>query len=149
MSASPFSVIGSTERVTNGSNQEVLGRSYGWGVAEVENDKHCDFTKLRNLLIRTHMMDLIDSTEAVHYENYRQQQMATRKFGEPRAKRNVDNNNPKMREKEDELRRSFTEKVRVEEARFRQWEQQVRRKSTMHAYNLISPSLSLSMKEID
>ncbi|KAI8876873.1 Septin [Backusella circina FSU 941] len=127
MSASPFSVIGATERVTNASQQEVLGRSYGWGVAEVENDAHCDFNKLRNLLIRTHMIDLIDSTEAVHYENYRQQQMATRKFGEPRVKRgNTENtSNPKMREREEELRKSFTEKVRVEETRFRQWEQQL------------------------
>lgn len=30
-----------------------------------------------------------------------------------------------MREKEEELRKSFTEKVRSEEARFRQWEQQL------------------------
>lgn len=33
--------------------------------------------------------------------------------------------NPKLREKEEDLRKSFTEKVRDEEARFRQWEQQL------------------------
>jgi cell division control protein 12 len=33
--------------------------------------------------------------------------------------------NPKLREKEEELRKSFTEKVRSEESRFRQWEQQL------------------------
>ncbi len=60
------------------------GREYSWGVAEVENEEHCDFKKLRNLLIRTHMLDLMSTTEEVHYENYRQQQMATRKFGEPK-----------------------------------------------------------------
>lgn len=64
--------------------RQVRGREYTWGVAEVENDDHCDFKKLRNLLIRTHMLDLISSTEEGHYENYRQQQMATRKFGEPK-----------------------------------------------------------------
>jgi cell division control protein 12 len=62
--------------------KQVLGREYSWGVAEVENDSHCDFKKLRNLLIRTHMLELISSTEDVHYEYYRQQQMSTRKFGE-------------------------------------------------------------------
>lgn len=33
--------------------------------------------------------------------------------------------NPKLREKEEELRKSFTEKVRNEESRFREWEQQL------------------------
>jgi cell division control protein 12 len=39
---------------------------------------------LRSLLIRTHMLDLITTTEENHYENYRQLQMETRKFGDPR-----------------------------------------------------------------
>lgn len=30
------------------------------------------------------MLDLISSTEDIHYEYYRQQQMTTRKFGEPK-----------------------------------------------------------------
>jgi cell division control protein 12 len=30
------------------------------------------------------MIDLITSTEEGHYEHYRQQEMATRKFGEPK-----------------------------------------------------------------
>ena len=37
----------------------------------VENSDHCDFTKLRNMLIRTHMQDLKDVTQDVHYENFR------------------------------------------------------------------------------
>lgn len=82
--ASPYSVIGSTEIVNTSDGRQVRGREYTWGVAEVENDQHCDFKKLRNLLIRTHMIDLISSTEDIHYEYYRQQQMANRKFGEPK-----------------------------------------------------------------
>lgn len=35
--------------------------------------------------------------------------------------------NPKHREKEDALRKMFTEQVKNEEARFRQWEQQVKK----------------------
>ncbi|KAF7722873.1 hypothetical protein EC973_002634 [Apophysomyces ossiformis] len=122
MASMPFSIIGSTQTVRTPDGREVKGRQYAWGVSEVENEDHCDFKKLRNLLIRTHMLDLISTTEEIHYENYRQQQMATRKFGEPKVKKYE---NPKHREKEDALRKVFTEQVRQEENRFRQWEQQL------------------------
>jgi cell division control protein 12 len=120
LDAMPFSIIGSTEDVTTGDGRVVKGREYLWGVAEVENENHCDFRKLRSCLIRTHMLDLISTTEEIHYENYRQQQMETRKFGEPRVKK-LDN--PKFKEEEEALRKRFTEQVKSEEARFRQWEQ--------------------------
>lgn len=84
MEALPFAVIGSTQDVVTSDGRRVKGREYSWGVAEVENDEHCDFRKLRSLLIRTHMLDLITTTEENHYENYRQSQMETRKFGDPR-----------------------------------------------------------------
>ncbi|KAF8321339.1 Septin [Clavulina sp. PMI_390] len=116
----PFSIIGSTEDVRTPDGRVVKGREYLWGVAEVENESHCDFRKLRSLLIRTHMLDLISTTEETHYENYRQQQMETRKFGEPKVKK-LDN--PKFKEEEEQLRKRFTEQVKSEEARFRQWEQ--------------------------
>lgn len=139
MSAMPFSIIGSTDDVPTPDGRTVKGRQYMWGVAEglqslhnvesvtltlssltVENEDHCDFKKLRSLLIRTHMLDLINTTEDGHYENYRQQQMETRKFGEPRPRKT---DNPKFKEEEEALRRRFTEQVKAEEARFRQWEQ--------------------------
>ena len=142
LDAMPFSIIGSTEDVTTADGRVVKGREYLWGVAEgmsrvfspvrkrlerpysaVENENHCDFRKLRSCLIRTHMLDLISTTEDIHYENYRQQQMETRKFGEPRVKKS---DNPKFKEEEETLRKRFTEQVKSEEARFRQWEQHVR-----------------------
>ncbi|KAE8232801.1 hypothetical protein CF326_g2163 [Tilletia indica] len=116
----PFSIIGSTQDVQTSDGRAVKGREYLWGVAEVENEEHCDFKKLRSLLIRTHMLDLITTTEELHYENYRQAQMETRKFGEPKVKK-LDN--PKFKEEEEALRKKFTEQVKLEEARFRQWEQ--------------------------
>jgi len=85
-----------------------------------KNENHCDFKKLRSLLIRTHMLDLISTSEELHYENYRQAQMETRKFGEAKAKK-LDN--PKFKEEEEQLRKKFTEQVKAEETRFRQWEQ--------------------------
>lgn len=38
--------------------------------------EHCDFVALRNLLIRTFMLDLLDTTNNVHYENYRCRKMS-------------------------------------------------------------------------
>ncbi|KAI8062075.1 Septin-domain-containing protein [Gongronella butleri] len=122
LDAMPFAIIGSTETVTTPDGRNVKGRAYSWGVAEVENDDHCDFKKLRNLLVRSHMLDLISSTEEVHYERYREREMANRKFGESKIKKYE---NPKHREKEDALRKVFTEQVKQEENRFRQWEQQL------------------------
>jgi cell division control protein 12 len=118
----PFAVIGSEKDVKTSDNRVVKGRQYAWGVAEVENEDHCDFKKLRSILIRTHMLDLIHTTEEQHYEAYRAQQMETRKFGEARP-RKLDN--PKFKEEEENLRKRFTEQVKVEESRFRQWEQKL------------------------
>ena len=118
----PFAVIGSEKDVKTSDGRVVKGRQYAWGVAEVENEDHCDFKKLRSILIRTHMLDLIHTTEEQHYEAYRAQQMETRKFGEARP-RKLDN--PKFKEEEESLRKRFTEQVKKEEARFRQWEQKL------------------------
>ncbi|KAJ2725457.1 Septin spn4 [Coemansia sp. D1744] len=82
----------------------------------------CSRVKLRSLLIRTHMLDLISTTEEIHYDKYRITQMKTRKFGEPKLKKA---DNKKFREEEDSLRSRFTEKVKLEENRFRQWEQRL------------------------
>ena len=71
----PFSVIGSEKDVQTADGRTGKGRQYAWGVAEVENEDHCDFKKVRNILVRTHMLDLITSTEETHYESYRGQQM--------------------------------------------------------------------------
>jgi len=120
----PFSVIGSENlEIVNGDS--VRARKYAWGLAEVENENHCDFKSIRNVLIRKHMLDLIQTTEDNHYENYRAQQMEVRKVGEARA-RPVDN--PRFKEEEELLRKRFTEKVKMEEARFREWEQNLIKK---------------------
>ncbi|PKI83506.1 hypothetical protein MVES_002398 [Malassezia vespertilionis] len=120
MASMPFSIIGSNKDVRTPDGRVVRGREYLWGVAEVENENHCDFKKLRSLLIRTHMLDLVSNTEDLHYANYRQGQMEMRKFGEPRMKKT---DNPRFKEEEEKLRRKFTEQVKLEESRFRQWEQ--------------------------
>ncbi|XP_028938155.1 septin-4 isoform X2 [Ornithorhynchus anatinus] len=68
----PFAVIGSNT-VVEARGRRVRGRLYPWGIVEVENPAHCDFVKLRTMLVRTHMQDLKDVTRETHYENYRAQ----------------------------------------------------------------------------
>lgn len=84
----PLAVVGSNT-VIEVNGKRVRGRQYPWGVAEVENGEHCDFTILRNMLIRTHMQDLKDVTNNVHYENYRSRKLAAVTYN------GVDNNKNK------------------------------------------------------
>jgi len=72
--AMPFAVSGSTTSI-EAKGRKVRGRVYPWGVVEIENPEHSDFIKLRNMLI-THMQDLQEVTQEVHYENYRLQKLA-------------------------------------------------------------------------
>ncbi|TNN83578.1 Neuronal-specific septin-3 [Liparis tanakae] len=68
--AIPFAVVGSDkEYEVNG--KRVLGRRTAWGVVEVENPNHCEFSLLRDFLIRSHLQDLKEVTHNIHYETYR------------------------------------------------------------------------------
>jgi len=71
----PFAVVGSN-RVIEVGGKRVRGRQYPWGIVEVENLEHNDFIALRNMVIRTHMQDLKDVTNNVHYENFRYNKLA-------------------------------------------------------------------------
>uniref|UniRef100_A0A8C5S6Q2 Septin n=1 Tax=Laticauda laticaudata TaxID=8630 RepID=A0A8C5S6Q2_LATLA len=66
----PFAVVGSTEELKIG-NKVVKARQYPWGIVQVENENHCDFVKLREMLICTNMEDLREQTHMRHYELYR------------------------------------------------------------------------------
>ncbi|TPX72295.1 hypothetical protein SpCBS45565_g00646 [Spizellomyces sp. 'palustris'] len=128
----PFAVIGSDDFIDVGG-KKVRGRSYRWGSVEVENDKHCDFVHLRELLIRSNLQDLIETTQTVHYSQYRSQQireqgrpesfLACDEFYESRienAKRSLADD---MQRKEDEMRQMFVAKVREKEASLREREE--------------------------
>lgn len=123
----PFAVIGSEEEVEVSPGNFVRGRKYPWGVVEVENERHCDFKKVRSLLLRTNMLDLILSTNEIHFETFR-----SLKLGNLNEEENGEGgesmkkprrlHNPKFKEEEDALKKFFTEQVKAEEQRFRQWE---------------------------
>ncbi|CAH1403846.1 unnamed protein product [Nezara viridula] len=72
--AAPFAVCGANT-LLEAQGRKVRGRVYPWGVIDIENPKHCDFIKLRSMLM-THMQDLQDTTHYVHYENYRSERLA-------------------------------------------------------------------------
>lgn len=71
----PYAVVGSTEQVTNDNGKVVRGRSYPWGVIEVDNANHCDFVYLRELLISHYLEELRERTNNVLYEKYRSEKL--------------------------------------------------------------------------
>ena len=102
----PFAVVGANAMV-DVRGKKIRGRLYPWGVIEVENPAHCDFVKLRTMLI-THMQDMQEVTHDVHYENYRSQKLARQTGGAVAAKKApvaLDDKDKQLQEKEAELRR--------------------------------------------
>ncbi|CAH0548631.1 unnamed protein product [Brassicogethes aeneus] len=124
--AVPFAVCGANT-LLEVRGRKVRGRLYPWGVVEVENPEHCDFIKLRTMLI-THMQDLQEITQQVHYENYRSERLAK---GAPMPKnRNTISETEKsnnmntekdriLQEKEAELKR-MQEMIAVMQAKMQQ-----------------------------
>lgn len=47
----------------------------------VENESHCDFVKLRDMVIRVNMEDLRETTHSKHYEHYRHVRLQQMGFG--------------------------------------------------------------------
>lgn len=148
----PYSVIGAGDReVPNARGELVRGRQYVWGVAEVENEQHCDFKKLRNLLIRTHMLDLIHSTHEKHYAAYHKNARATRQPGQSSQERK--SVNPRYKEEEQELRKAFTDQVNLEVERFNKWEANLiaerdRLNKDLEAKHAVNKSLQQSVEQL-
>ncbi|XP_072170828.1 septin-11-like [Diadema setosum] len=131
----PFAVVGSTEEVKMG-NKMVRARQYPWGVVQVENENHCDFVKLREMLIRTNMEDLIEQTHTRHYELYRRCKLEEMGFMDIAA-----DNKPmslqetyelkreehikQLQQKEDKMRQVFVERVKVKEAQLKTMEKEL------------------------
>jgi len=105
----PFAVVGSNT-VYEVNGKKIRGRIYPWGVVDIENAAHCDFTLLRNMLIRTHMQDLKDVTQDQHYENFRAKRLATSdpiqlREEDRKSSSSMDNRDALLIEKEAELKR--------------------------------------------
>ena len=46
------------------NGRKIRARRYPWGFVEVENEVHCDFPKLRTIIVN-HLEDMIERTETV------------------------------------------------------------------------------------
>ncbi|XP_009868618.1 PREDICTED: septin-10, partial [Apaloderma vittatum] len=134
----PFAVVGSMKELKIG-NKMVRARQYPWGIVQVENENHCDFVKLREMLIRTNMEDLREHTHARHYELYRRcrlEEMGFRDIGpENKLVSLQEAYEAKRREmylelqrKEEDMRQRFVQRVKEKEAVLKEAEQQVQTK---------------------
>ncbi|KAG7092968.1 Septin Spn2 [Marasmius oreades] len=79
----PFAIVGSENNVII-DGKSVRGRKNRWGVVNVEDPNHCEFSHLRDFLTRTHLQDLIETTAQIHYEAFRSKQLLALKDNVPR-----------------------------------------------------------------
>ena len=136
MSKVPFAVVGANIEVTTPDGRKVRGRRYPWGVIEVDNEEHCDFVKLRQMLIRTHMEELKEHTNNVLYENYRSEKLTQMGVAQdpsvfkevnPAVKQEEERNlhEQKLAKMETEMKMVFEQKVREKESKLKQSEDEL------------------------
>ncbi|XP_042899380.1 septin-1 isoform X2 [Parasteatoda tepidariorum] len=120
--AVPFAVSAALSTIEV-KGRKVRGRLYPWGVVEIENPDHCDFIKLRTMLV-THMQDLQEVTQDLHYENYRSERLAGKTTAKkPAVSQEISDKDRILQEKEAELKRmqemlqQMQQKIKEEEQR--------------------------------
>ncbi|KAK6624905.1 hypothetical protein RUM44_011769 [Polyplax serrata] len=150
----PFAVVGSN-CIVEIDGKKVRGRKYPWGIAEVENLEHCDFIALRNMVLRTHLQDLKEVTNNVHYENYRFRALAgLAPDGKPAR---LNNKNPlaqmeeekreheiKLQKMEVEMEQVFEMKVREKKQKLKDSEADLQRR-----HDQMRKSLEMQMQELE
>ncbi|POY73505.1 hypothetical protein BMF94_3442, partial [Rhodotorula taiwanensis] len=132
----PFAVVGSDKLVSTADGRHVRGRSYPWGTIEVDNEDHCDFVKLRQMLVRTHMEELKEHTNEVLYERYRSEKLLAMGVAQdhtvfkevnPAAKMAEERalHEAKLAKMENEMKMVFQQKVNEKEAKLKQSEEEL------------------------
>ncbi|KAK5998247.1 Cell division control protein 3 [Cladobotryum mycophilum] len=136
MSKVPFAVVGATNEIKTADGRKVRGREYPWGTIEVDNEEHCDFVKLRQMLIRTHMEELKENTNNILYENYRtdkllamgvSQDPSVFKEVNPAVKQEEERalHEQKLAKMEAEMKMVFQQKVAEKESKLKQSEEEL------------------------
>ncbi|KAK9312427.1 Septin-domain-containing protein [Lipomyces starkeyi] len=136
MSKIPFAIVGATSQVTTPDGRVVRGRKYPWGVVEVDNEDHCDFLKLRAMLVKNYMEELKEYTNEILYENYRSaklmamgvsQDQSVFKEVNPAVKQEEERalHQAKLLKMEAEMRMVFQQKVAEKEQRLKQSEDEL------------------------
>ncbi|KAI6652651.1 septin-11-like [Oopsacas minuta] len=122
----PYAVIGSREMVLVKASK-VRGRKYPWGVVEVENDKHCDFVRLRDMLIRTNMEDLREQTNSNLYEVYRSAYLEAKTDYQPfMSSKQIQNAQEQRIVRDREIDRLVQDKLSAKEKELKQIEIQMK-----------------------
>ncbi|GJJ13830.1 hypothetical protein Clacol_008087 [Clathrus columnatus] len=132
----PFAVVGSNVQVETPDGRTVRGRAYPWGVIEVDNEEHCDFVKLRQMLVRTYMEELREKTDSVLYEKWRSEKLLS--LGVEQDSSVFKEINPALRMAEErslheqklakmetEMKSVFTQKVQEKETKLKQSEEEL------------------------
>ncbi|RSH95214.1 hypothetical protein EHS25_000300 [Saitozyma podzolica] len=132
----PFAVVGSDSLVNSQDGRQVRGRAYPWGTIEVDNEAHCDFVKLRQMLVRTHMEELREHTNEILYENYRTEKL--RAMGVMQDETVFKETNPAVKQAEEramheaklakmeaEMKMVFQQKVQEKEQKLKQSEEEL------------------------
>ncbi|XP_057605005.1 septin-14 [Hippopotamus amphibius kiboko] len=134
----PFAVVGSMDEVKVGKRM-VRGRQYPWGVLQVENENHCDFVKLRDMLLCTNMEDLKEQTHTRHYERYRRSKLQKMGFtdvgpdNEPVSFQEIYEVKrqeflDQCQKEEEELKQKFMQRVKEKETAFKEAEKELQDK---------------------
>jgi len=132
----PFAIIGSEEEIEI-DGHPVRARIYPWGIAEVDNPKHSDFSRLRSALLNSHLGDLKSLTHDVLYETYRTEKLSRTVHPDTHDSSILpeDLANQSVRLKEEQLRR--------EEEKLREIELKVQREINEKRQELLAKEESL------
>ncbi|KAL9715852.1 Cell division control protein 3 [Leucoagaricus gongylophorus] len=132
----PFAVVGSDRFIDTADGRSVRGRAYPWGIVEVDNEEHCDFVKLRQMLVRTYMEELREYTNDVLYENWRTEKLLSMGVAQdssvfkeinPAARLQEERvmHEAKLSKMEAEMKMVFQQKVQEKEAKLKQSEEEL------------------------
>ncbi|KAK7064444.1 Septin spn3 [Favolaschia claudopus] len=133
----PFAIIGSEEEIEL-DGQLVRARIYPWGIAEVDNPKHSDFSRLRGALLNSHLADLKQLTHDLMYETYRTEKLSRSVHAADAQESSIlpeEMANQSVRLKEEQLRR--------EEEKLREIELKVQREINEKRQELLAKEESL------
>ncbi|KYM76572.1 Protein peanut [Atta colombica] len=148
----PFAVVGANTVIEH-DGKKIRGRKYPWGIAEVENLEHCDFIALRNMVVRTHVQDLKDVTNNVHYENFRCRTLAG--LGVDGKPTKASNKNPlaqleeEKREHDNKMKKMETEMEQVFEMKVREKRQKLKDSETDRRHEQMRRSLEQQVRELE
>ncbi|MGH0143617.1 UNVERIFIED_CONTAM: hypothetical protein FKN15_020578, partial [Acipenser sinensis] len=116
----PLAVVGSNT-VIEVSGKRVRGRQYPWGVAEVENSEHCDFTILRNMLIRSPLAQM-EEERREHVTKMKKMEMEMEQVFDMKVKEKIQ----KLKDSEAELQRRHEQMKKNLEAQHKELEEKRR-----------------------